>query len=170
MLKGVGLAIVCLSCVLLGVSRKQKLRREVEIIRNLSGLLVELREEIAYGKYPLTECFFRIGARGEGDIRELFLAIYEACKESKVHPLTVFLENLEAYLQKKDVSKAVQKELLSLIVIGNMEEDMQYKLLEQSAKRLERFYESQEEMGKEKEKLAVTLGVMGGCFFFLFFI
>lgn len=170
MLKGVGLALVCLSCVLLGVSRKQKLRREVEIIKSLSELLVELREEIAFGKYPLAECFFRMGARGEGQMREMLLAIYEELKGSKNHPLLVFLEFLEAYLKKNGVSPSVQKELLSCMVIGNMEEDMQYKLLEQSQKRLERFYEAQKQISKEKEKLAVTLGVMGGCFFFLLFI
>jgi len=170
MLKGVGLAIVCLSCFLLGLSGKRRIRSEVEIIKRLSALVVELMEEITYGKYPLGECFFRIGTRGEGELRRLFFEISEKCKGSRLHPLMIFTENLEDYLRKKGVSKMVRQELLSCIVIGNMEEDMQYKLLEQSAKRMERLFQSQEETSMEKEKLAVTLGVMGGCFFFLFFI
>ena len=170
MLKGVGLGIVCASCVLFGISRKLRLQREVEIIEKLSGLILELQEEIVYGKYPLSECFCRIAGRGDGDMRELFLTIHEMCRESNEHPLVIFTEALSEYLRKNAVSAGVQKELLSCIVIGNMEEDMQYRLLEQSAKRLERLYELQVGQSKEKEKLAVTLGVMGGCFFFLFFI
>ena len=170
MCKGVGLAVVCLSCVLLGVSYKWRFQKEVYLIDLLRIILAELQEEIAYGKYPLAECFYRIAQRKSGTARHMLTEIYEECTQDATHPMEVFCRQVRRYLQKEGMNKKMIEQVVSKIAIGNMEKDMQYRLLEQSQRQLERLYEAKEKDRGEKEKLAVTLGVMGGCFFFLFLI
>ena len=170
MYKGVGLGIVCISCVLLGFCAKVRLKKEVEIIGKWRDILLELQEEIAYGKYPLAECFYRLAERRKPEEKLLFIEIYEGCMESGEHPLFVFDKATRRYLKENGVSKGVQEEICACLLIGNMQEDMQCRLLEQSILRMGRLYDRQMAENREKEKLSVTLGVMGGFFFFLFFI
>ena len=168
--KGVGLVLICTSCVLLGVSFKWRYQREVVLIGLFRTILLELQEEIIYGKYPLAECFYRIAQRKSGGTKALLLGMYEECMDEAAHPMEVFTQHACRYLEKEGVPKKVALQVVSGIAIGNMEQDMQYRLLQQSAGHLERLYEAKEKERGDKEKLAVTLGVMGGCFFFLFLI
>lgn len=170
MCKGVGLVVICASCILFGLSYKLRFRKEVQLIGLFQNILVELQEEIVYGKYPLAECFYRIGERKKGEVCELFCGVYEACMETAMHPMEVFQTHVKRYLLQEGMSPKLIEQVTECIVMGNMEKDMQYRLLQQSAQHLRQLYEAKERERGDKEKLAMTMGVMGSCFFFLFLI
>ena len=129
--------------------------------------LLELMEnEIAFQKSSLPEICVRAGRHLVGD-KKLFLdRISRAFEEGGGDTLgEIWRREARLIFQKEPMKKEVEKEVEELG--GRLcfeDSDLQRKMLQDAAKYIEKHQEEQERISREKNRLTLCVGVMGGLF------
>lgn len=136
----------------------------LERCRSWRELLELMEDEIAFQKSSLPEICVRAGRHLTGD-KKLFLdRISRAFEEGGGETLgEIWRREAKLVFQREPVKKEIEKEVEELG--GRLcfeDSDLQRKMLQDAAKYLEKHQEEQERIGREKNKLTLCAGVMGG--------
>ena len=145
------------------------LRREIQTLEELCGILELIEEEIQYGRATLPECFLKVGVQRPTRLGRIF---------GKLGQNTIYASNsslreaMEAQLQE-ELGSFLSKEDYCIFYDfvspgGFAGDEMQRKALERSRRRMEELLERRKKEYQGKRKVAISMGLTGGLFLILF--
>lgn len=136
----------------------------LERCRSWRELLELMEDEIAFQKSSLPEICVRAGRHLTGDKKFFLDRINRAFEEGGGETLgEIWRREAKLVFQREPVKKEIEKEVEELG--GRLcfeDSDLQRKMLQDAAKYLEKHQEEQERRSREKNKLTLCAGVMGG--------
>lgn len=153
-----------MGCTGLGLWYREQLLGRLKALRELAVILELLMSEIRYGKATLPECCKALSSRVEEPYRTAFLQAYEAFEKESGESFQVILSGrLEQVLQSLPLKKEHRDIFLSPFQQqGFLDGQMQLRSMEQSLERLREQIQIQSKEQREKCRMSVGLGVMGG--------
>lgn len=136
----------------------------LERCRSWRELFELMENEIAFQKSSLPEICVRAGGHLNGD-KKLFLdRIDRAFEEGGGETLgEIWRREARLIFQREPIKKEIEKEVEELG--GRLcfeDSDLQRKMLQDAEKYIEKHQEEQERISREKNKLTLCAGVMGG--------
>ncbi len=134
--------------------------------RDWQELLELMENEIAFRKSSLPEICSRAGGHLSGALGIFLARVGRAFRENQGETLgEVWREEIRKVLREDTLKKEIEDELESLGERLCFEDsEMQRKVLQDMRELLKKHCEEQEKLNREKNKLTLCAGVMGGLF------
>ncbi len=150
-------------CLGLGLWYREQFIGRIRSLRMLVSIMELLMSEIRYGKATLPECCLHLSRRLAEPYSDALREIYEDMDNGGVSFQEVFCRKMEVCMEGLPL-KREDKEMFLQPFHGQGFQDgaMQLKSLEQVSLQLSGHLEMQEHEQREKCRMAVGLGAMGG--------
>ncbi len=166
MLKIIGIALVVIGCTGMGFAYKQQFEERLWHLKQMKQIFVLSSAAVRYGKATLPESCRQAAEKAEPPYSSALKKVYQIMKENRGLPFS--------FVWKQEMGKAVsqapistkEKELFLKFCEGNgyMDNQMQQQAISQYTEELELYIKEIEKNIREKSKVAVCLGIMGGMF------
>ena len=164
MLRFLGIALLVSGSIGLGLSARDRLKNNLEVLYQIRQIFKMFQNEITYSRAPLPEACRRIGMRMEEPYRNAFLMIHEEMLENNGKSFTViWKKHMEKCLKEIPVSQEDKKIFLDFgNCIGFADGEMQAEAMEQYMHKINISVERLEKDMVNKCKVIMSLSVMGG--------
>ncbi len=164
MIRLAGFLIIMLGSCGCGFSLVRERKEYLERCRAWEELLERMEHEIAFQKSSLPEICGRLSAHLSGRQRLFLEQVGRAFAENCGDTLgEVWKRELSCVLQEEPLKKELQREMESLgEKLCCEDSDMQRKMLRDTGEFVRKHLEEQERADREKNRLTLCAGVMGG--------
>ncbi len=164
MVRIIGFFIILIGSCGCGFSIVKERADYLERCRHWRELLEMMENEMAFQKSSLPEICSRVGRHLSGSRKQFLKKIEEAFAENRGETLgEVWRQEAKQAFQKEPLKKGLQEEMENLG--GKLcfeDSSMQRKVLRDMQERLKKHEEEQENLNREKNKLTLCAGVLGG--------
>lgn len=166
MLKMIGIVLTVIGCTGMGFAYKQQFEERLWHLRQMKLIFSLISGTIRYGKATLPESCRQAAQKAEAPYGAALQNIYQIMKENKGLPFSMVWKQEMGRLTKDIPVGEKEKELFLKFGAGNgyMDNEMQQQAIARYTEELELYIKETEKNIREKSKVAVCLGIMGGMF------
>lgn len=163
-MKWIGIVLVLTTTTLIGFGYAKKYRERPRQLSQLINALQSLEAEIMYGLSPIKEVADHLSHQLAAPIRYFFITLIKGLNEKDGRSLSVIWnEAVESYWPRTAL-KATEKEIWKQFgqTLGQTDRDNQKKFIKLAISQLEHEEKEARLAQQQYEKMAKSLGVLGG--------
>lgn len=165
MLRLAGFSMIGLSCSGLGIWYAWEMRRRLEHLHAMNRIIELLISLLQYGKSTLPECCRQLAAQVEEPYRQAFALVYRKMAENRGDSFSeIYAEIMGEALRGVDALKEQDRQLFLRCVLqqGGDDGEMGIRLIQRQQELLKERIAGLEAENREKSRMAVGLGTLGG--------
>lgn len=165
MIRLAGFSMIGLSCCGLGVWYAWQLRQRLEHLHAMNRIIELLVSLLQYGKSTLPECCHQLAAQAEEPYRQAFTEVYRQMAENKGNSFAmVYGDVMGKALKGISALKEQDRQMFLQCVLqqGCGDTETGIRLLRRQQELLQERIAGLEAENREKSRMAVGLGTLGG--------
>ena len=157
-----GAVMIFTGCLGMGLLYRERLQGRIRALQKL--VLELLNSEIRYGRSTLPECCLRVGEQLDDSFGRALISVWQESQEKDgISFPQLFTENMERVMREMPLTDTDRTTFLQFIPPqGFADGQMQQRAAQVCGQRLEKTKEGLERDSREKSRIAVGLGAMGG--------
>lgn len=165
MIRLAGFSLIGLSCSGLGIWYARELRRRLEHLHAMNRILELLVSLLQYGKNTLPECCRQLASQVEEPYRQAFVQVYRGLVENRGKSFAeVYTEIMGEALREVGALKEQDRQLFlqCILLQGGGDGETGVRLIRRQQELLKERIARLETENREKSRMAVGLGALGG--------
>lgn len=172
MLKLLGIIMIFIGCTGMGFSYKNQLEEKIWHLKEIKQAFLLISSSIRYGKATLPESCKEASLKLEEPYQTIFREIYNQMEQKKGIPFpTIWKQEIEKMSKKLLIGDKGKKLLLEFgMENGYLDIDLQQQAINRYMEEFDVLIKELEKNIKEKSKIAICFGMMGGMFLAIVFI
>lgn len=159
-----GAVMIFTGCLGMGLLYRERLQGRIRALQKLEYVLELLNSEIRYGRSTLPECCLRVGEQLDDSFGRALISVWQESQEKDgISFPQLFTENMERVMREMPLTDTDRTTFLQFIPPqGFADGQMQQRAAQVCGQRLEKTKEGLERDSREKSRIVVGLGAMGG--------